>query len=71
MSREVGQWDLEVGAVFSLSPLILSCHWKMSNAIKEGEMMSKREGRWGRGVGENSNRRGEERKKTKTRQETG
>lgn len=40
MSGEVGQWDLEVCAVFFfLSPslLILSCQWKMSNAIRRRE----------------------------------
>lgn len=43
MSAEVGQWDLESLCCFFfffLSPpslLILSCQWKMSNAIRRGE----------------------------------
>lgn len=41
MSLEVGQWDLEsLWCFFSLSlplSLILSCQWKMSNAIRRGE----------------------------------
>ncbi len=41
MSGEVGQWDLESLCCFfpPLLPslLILSCQWKMSNAIRRGE----------------------------------
>lgn len=53
MSGEVGQWDFQkfVLYFFFLSPslLILSCHWKMSNAIRSGgDDELERESEWKR-----------------------